>query len=218
MEELGVESSEDDCRCTYFLENSDGTVLASKEFDCSNAEERNEALEKIRKKALKEELKKLSDYLDFGIVIAEAAVEEASGADTLVAIAEYREDPSRWNLAMLLLTLVPLVSIFRKGRILSKADELGEGVGGLGRALDELPGKLGKTGPIKEVPNAKALDDLYDALSCGAKTVDPGRYPGIVKKLPDGTIIRRRLESVSGGATLDITMPDGTVIKVHIKR
>jgi RHS repeat-associated protein len=83
--------------------------------------------------------------------------------------------------------------------------------------LDGLPGKVGKTGPIKEVPDAKSLDDLFDELTKGGKTVDPGTYPGIVKELPDGTKIRRRPGSRSGGATLDITLPDGTIIKVHIK-
>lgn len=84
--------------------------------------------------------------------------------------------------------------------------------------LDALPGKIGKTGPIKEVPNVQVLDDLWDLLSCGAGQLDSGTYPGVVKQLPDGTIIRRRLESRSGGPTLDITLPDGTYIKVHIKK
>ena len=83
--------------------------------------------------------------------------------------------------------------------------------------LNGLPGRIGKTGPIKEVPDAKALDDLFDSLSSGGKTTNPGTYPGVVKELPDGTIIRRRPGSKSGGATLDITMPDGTIVKVHIK-
>ena len=34
--------------------------------------------------------------------------------------------------------------------------------------------------------------------------------------VPDGTIIRRRGKSKSGGATLDITFPDGSLYKVHI--
>lgn len=83
--------------------------------------------------------------------------------------------------------------------------------------LEGLPGKSGKTGPIKEVPDAKALNDLFDSLSCGGKSVSPGTYPGVVKQLPDGTIVRMRPGSKSGGATIDITMPDGKIIKVHIK-
>jgi hypothetical protein len=83
--------------------------------------------------------------------------------------------------------------------------------------LAALSGRSGKTGPIKEVPVAKALDDLFESLSSCGKTIPSGTYPGIVKKLPDGTIIRKRPGSKSGGATLDITLPDGTIIKVHIK-
>lgn len=85
------------------------------------------------------------------------------------------------------------------------------------KLLDKLPGEIGKTGPIKEVPDAKALDDLIDALSDGGETVNSGSYPGMVKELPDGTIIRKRPSSESGGATLDITLPGGTYVKVHIK-
>ena len=84
------------------------------------------------------------------------------------------------------------------------------------KVLDGLPGKIGKTGPIKQVPDAKALDNLFDSLSSGGKTVNPGTYPGVVKELPDGTIIRKRPGSKSGGATLDITLPDNTIVKVHI--
>lgn len=71
---------------------------------------------------------------------------------------------------------------------------------------------------IKEVVDEKALDNLFDSLSSGGRTVDSGSYPGVVKKLPDGTIVRRRPGSKSGGATLDITKQDGTITKVHIKK
>jgi hypothetical protein len=83
--------------------------------------------------------------------------------------------------------------------------------------LDQLPGKTGKTGPIKKVPNEQALKDLFDTLGKEGKTVNPGTYPGVVKELPDGTIVRMRPCSKSGGATLDITMPDGKIYKVHIQ-
>lgn len=105
----------------------------------------------------------------------------------------------------------------RDGKIVEYEQPKGVAPNNIRDMLKGLPGKSGKTGPIKEVPDAKALDDLFDALSNGGKTVNPGTYPGVVKELPDGTIIRRRPGSRSGGATIDITMPDGTIIKVHIK-
>jgi hypothetical protein len=83
--------------------------------------------------------------------------------------------------------------------------------------LDALPGKVGKKGPIKEVSDAKALDDLFISLTTNAKTVPSGTYKGVVKELPDGTIVRMRPASKSGGATLDITLPGGKLYKVHIK-
>jgi hypothetical protein len=84
-------------------------------------------------------------------------------------------------------------------------------------ALDKLPGKIGKTGPIKEVPDETTLKNLFDTLTKDGKALDPGTYPGVVKQLPDKTIIRMRPTSKSGGSTLDITLPDGTIYKVHIK-
>jgi hypothetical protein len=82
--------------------------------------------------------------------------------------------------------------------------------------LDGLPGTFGKSGPIKKVPDEQALDDLFNALSRGGKTIDPGTYPGIVKELPDGSIVRMRPSSRSGGATIDVTLPDGSIYKVHV--
>jgi hypothetical protein len=84
--------------------------------------------------------------------------------------------------------------------------------------LDALPRRIGKTGPIKEVADAKALNDLFNSLTNGAQSINSGTYPGIVKQLADRTIVRMRVALKSGGATLDITMPGGTIIKVHIKQ
>ena len=84
--------------------------------------------------------------------------------------------------------------------------------------MDGLPGKSGKTGPIKHVPDQKALEDLFDTLSHGGETIDPGTYPAVVKKLPDGTIVRMRPKSsTTFDPTIDVTLPDGKIIKVHIK-
>ena len=52
------------------------------------------------------------------------------------------------------------------------------------------------------------------------ETINPGTYPGVVKKLPDGTLVRMRPKSsTTGDPTIDVTLPppDGRIIKVHIK-
>jgi hypothetical protein len=62
------------------------------------------------------------------------------------------------------------------------------------------------------------LEDLFNTLSYGGKTIDPGTYKGVVKQLPDGTIVRmRQWSSKTHDATIDVTLPDGKIIKVHIK-
>jgi hypothetical protein len=84
--------------------------------------------------------------------------------------------------------------------------------------LKALPGKSGKTGPIKHVPDQTTLDDLFKTLTREGETMNPGTYPGQVKRLPDGTIVRMRdWSSRTHDATIDVTLPDGTYIKVHIK-
>jgi hypothetical protein len=94
--------------------------------------------------------------------------------------------------------------------------------------LDALPGKSGKTGPIKHVPDQTALEDLFKTLTREGEVIDPGTYPGQVKKLPDGTVVRMRdWSSKTHDATIDVTLPDvtlpdgtvikGKLVKVHIK-
>lgn len=66
------------------------------------------------------------------------------------------------------------------------------------------------------VDSDEELRDFYERLAEGGQEVDPGRYPGRVVERPDGTVVRIRDSSKSGGATIDITYPDGTREKVHI--
>jgi hypothetical protein len=80
--------------------------------------------------------------------------------------------------------------------------------------LDGLHGRSGKTGPIKDVPDQKALEDLFNMLSRGGETINPGTYPGDVKKLPGGTIVRMRFKlSTTHDPTIDVTLPDGRLIE-----
>jgi len=90
---------------------------------------------------------------------------------------------------------------------------LGAAPRNVGDVLDDLP--RGKQSHVRTVPDEGAMDDLFNQMTKGAETVDPGLYPGVVKKLPDGSVVRMRPSSKSGGATMDITLPDGTLRKVH---
>jgi len=77
----------------------------------------------------------------------------------------------------------------------------------------------GTSGRIKHVADQKTLDNLFDFLTCNGKLIDPGTYPGVVKQLPDGTIVRKRgWSSQTHDATLDITPPGGRNITVHIQK
>ena len=90
-------------------------------------------------------------------------------------------------------------------------------LGGIRSLIDPLPGRIGKTGPIKVVPDEQSIDDLFSKLTKGGKPAPSGTYPGIVIEMPDGSIVRKRPGSKSGGPTIDITLPDGTITKVHCK-
>jgi len=84
-----------------------------------------------------------------------------------------------------------------------------------GSILDDLP--QGKQSHVRTVADEGAMDDLFKQITDGADTLKAGTYNGVVKQLPDGTVVRMRPFSKSGGATMDITLPDGTLRKVHIK-
>jgi hypothetical protein len=81
--------------------------------------------------------------------------------------------------------------------------------------LQKLP--QGKQKRVRTVDSENELSELYEKLTAGGTTVDPGAYPGVVKKLPDGTEVRMRPTSRSGGSTIDITYPDGSSTKVHVR-
>lgn len=85
------------------------------------------------------------------------------------------------------------------------------------RVGDELS-KLepGNTTPNRQVDSEKDLDEVYRALTEGGHPVE-SRYPGELTRLDDGTTIGLRQDSKSGGPTIDVTRPDGSVIKVHVK-
>jgi hypothetical protein len=84
----------------------------------------------------------------------------------------------------------------------------------IAKDLDGLPG--GKQPHVRTVGTEDELQSLYGKWSEGGTDVTPRGYNGKLVRLPDGTIVGLRNASKSGGATIDIKLPDGTVQKVHI--
>jgi len=80
--------------------------------------------------------------------------------------------------------------------------------------LNGLP--TGKQSHVRTVRTEDQLEGLYDKWSEGGTDITPTGYNGEMVRLPDGTIVGLRSASKSGGATIDIKLPDGTVQKVHI--
>ena len=77
--------------------------------------------------------------------------------------------------------------------------------------------KAGRSSGVKVVGSEAELDALYGRLSAGGKTATPPTYKGQMVELPDGTRVGLRNFSTSGGKTIDIHLPDGTQLKVHIE-
>ena len=87
--------------------------------------------------------------------------------------------------------------------------------------LKELPKGKSKSGDVVTVKSDAELKALFAQLTQGGTPVTlPARYTGGVggAKLPDGTQIWMRDTSVSGGATIDIKLPDAVKpLKIHIE-
>lgn len=59
------------------------------------------------------------------------------------------------------------------------------------------------------------MQQVYHEISRGGTSVQSS-YPGKFVQLDDGTQIRFRGASKSGGETIDVFKPDGTHVKVHL--
>jgi len=77
-------------------------------------------------------------------------------------------------------------------------------------------GAAGRNRGVRTVGSESELQSLFDELTTGGTTVPSGTYPGKVVKTPDGSVIRMRSGSKSGGPTIDITGSNGEPLKVHI--
>ncbi|MGQ4599533.1 hypothetical protein [Nocardia sp. R6R-6] len=77
----------------------------------------------------------------------------------------------------------------------------------------------GNTEPHRQVETDKEIRQLYEDLSKKGEPMDVGNYPGKGSRLPDGTEIRIRDGSKSGGVTIDIKYPGNPEpVKVHLPK
>jgi hypothetical protein len=74
----------------------------------------------------------------------------------------------------------------------------------------------GKQPHVRTVGSETELQGLYNKWSQGGTDITPKSYDGRMVELPDGTTVGWRNASKSGGATIDIRLPGGTEMKVHI--
>jgi hypothetical protein len=81
--------------------------------------------------------------------------------------------------------------------------------------LSALP--VGRTGNVRVVASDADLNQVFQDLTTGGKPIQWTNYQGPVFEMPDGVQVGKRTTSSSGGATIDIRMPDGTMRKVHVQ-
>jgi hypothetical protein len=86
------------------------------------------------------------------------------------------------------------------------------------RSVDDVTGGLspGRQPHVRTVSSPGGLQTVYDDLATGGVPTEWSGYKGTVVRRPDGVEVGIRGSSTSGGATIDIRLPDGTTQKVHI--
>ncbi|MDR7169417.1 hypothetical protein J2W56_003158 [Nocardia kruczakiae] len=91
------------------------------------------------------------------------------------------------------------------------------------RSADEVRSSLdsrtrpGKNKPNREMDTDAEIRQLYEDLTRDGEEIDVGRFPGRGSRLPDGTEIKIRDKSESGGVTIEIKYPDRKrIVKVHL--
>jgi hypothetical protein len=80
--------------------------------------------------------------------------------------------------------------------------------------VDPLP--PGEQPHVRQLPTSAEIRALYERLTENGTLATPPTYPGTSQLLEDGTRISIRETSSSGGTTIDIKYPDGSIQKVHL--
>ncbi|BCW69141.1 hypothetical protein NicSoilB8_01850 [Arthrobacter sp. NicSoilB8] len=90
-----------------------------------------------------------------------------------------------------------------------------EALAGVDDVLNGL--SKGRQSTVRTVRSDAELQDVHGTLSRGGTPIEVPGYKGSWIERPDGVRIGLRDASKSGGRTIDIRYPDGTIRKVHTK-
>ncbi|MFC8046873.1 hypothetical protein [Nocardia sp. NPDC057353] len=74
----------------------------------------------------------------------------------------------------------------------------------------------GRNKPHRQLGTEAEIRELYDDLARGGEPVTGNDFPGKVTRLPDGTEVKLRESSTSGGTTIEIKYPGARPRKVHL--
>lgn len=74
----------------------------------------------------------------------------------------------------------------------------------------------GKNKPHRQMQTDREIRQLYDDLTKSGEPIEVGTYPGRGSRLADGTQVRIRDTSESGGVTVEIYYPGRKPVKVHL--
>jgi hypothetical protein len=110
-----------------------------------------------------------------------------------------------------------------RDRLRGKIDDVGKAPKVGPKNADEVRNALdsrtapGRNRPNRQLDSEAEIRQLYEDLTRSADTLDVGGYPGRGARLEDGTEIKIRDKSESGGVTIDIIYPGSKrPVKVHL--
>jgi RHS repeat-associated protein len=99
-------------------------------------------------------------------------------------------------------------------RIVSEQEEPTDVTGIVGPGGEKI-GRPGRSPGVRVIDTVEEMEQIFQRLITGGKPID-STYPGDLVQHPDGSTVGRRPTSRTGGPAIDITLPDGTEIKVHL--
>lgn len=88
------------------------------------------------------------------------------------------------------------------------------------RSVDDVLAGLpqGNQSWVRMVPDEGALTTKFDELTVGGKPTTWKNFDGTVIERGDGVQVGMRSYSGSGGGAIDVRMPDGSRIRIHVER